>query len=386
MPRKRGDGEGTLKIRTINGRRVWWARWIAYDADGRQKRPEKILGAASQFSSKREAREALNKIIAETSGRLTPIPTEPTFREVWNRFVTMKTPKWSTAQRKTICSIFDRAVLPAIGEREVKALTPEPLQSTLNRMADMPVGKGGKRDGYSKSAIQKALRYLGACFEFAIDERIIEGRNPARKLELPRTRRGSERFYDLDEVRRLLEAAQGRERIILKLLIIGGLRPAEVFALRADDIGDGLLRIDEAVKDVERGEKRIGRTKTEEADAFIAIPADLEQELRAWASTRGPGLLFPTEKGTTWRIGNYLKRVLKPLAAGLNPPIDDMTHQAFRRTFATHFQSYGSVKDAQSQLRHARAETTLNHYQKQIPESTKAAVEAFASDLKPTVQ
>jgi hypothetical protein len=41
-----------------------------------------------------------------------------------------------------------------------------------------------------------------------------------------------------------------------------------------------------------------------------------------------------------------------------------MTHQALRRTFATHFQHHGSVKDTQSQLRHADPETTLRYYQK----------------------
>ena len=155
--------------------------------------------------------------------------------------------------------------------------------------------------------------------------------------------------------------------MILIVIAASGLRPAEVFALRDDDIHPGTLRIDEAVKDAERGPKRIGDTKTTEANAYVVLTSQLEQELRVWAGTRPQGLLFPTDRGTPWRIGNYLKRVLKPLATSLEPPITDMTHQALRRTFATHFQKYASVKDTQCQLRHADPETTLRYYQRLCP-------------------
>ena len=30
VPRKRGDGEGSLKQKTIAGRKVWWARWVEW--------------------------------------------------------------------------------------------------------------------------------------------------------------------------------------------------------------------------------------------------------------------------------------------------------------------------------------------------------------------
>lgn len=80
--------------------------------------------------------------------------------------------------------------------------------------------------------------------------------------------------------------------------------------------------------------------------------------------------------------------MLKPLGASLDPKITGITHQAMRRTCATHFQKHGGVKDAQTQLRHARPETTLTFYQKEMPESVKAAVESMneAMTEKKTVQ
>ena len=82
-------------------------------------------------------------------------------------------------------------------------------------------------------------------------------------------------------------------------------------------------------------------------------------------------LLFPTETGTPYRIGNYLKRVLKPIAAKAGIP--DMTYRALRRTFATEFQRHGSPKDAQAQLRHSKLEMT-GWYMRDIPESVRSAV------------
>jgi integrase len=55
-------------------------------------------------------------------------------------------------------------------------------------------------------------------------------------------------------------------------------------------------------------------------------------------------LLFPTETGTPYRIGNYLKRAMNPIAKKAG--ISDLTYQALRRTSATHFQRYGSPKTA----------------------------------------
>jgi integrase len=391
MSRRKGDGEGTVELKTIAGRRVWFARWVEYSPDGTRRRPERILGAASEISGKKEAKEMLADLIRQRTGRITAkVEAASTFAGVWKRYVTLKTPSWSRANTKTLTSVFDRAVLPAIGDRDIASLSLEPLQAVLNHMAEMRIGKKGDqvgiRTGYGESAIKKARRYMTAMFEFAIGEDLV-ARNPAKKLEIPRCRKPSERFYSLDEVRRLLAGSQGREHLILHLMILCGLRPGEVFALRTQDIEPGRLLIDESVVDAEKGAKRMGETKTDDSHAYVALSADLENRLRAWAAVRPAGsLLFPTEVGTPWRIGNYLKRVLKPLAAELNPPIEDMTHQALRRTFATHFQRHGSVKDTQTQLRHSDPETTLRYYQKEIPDSVRAAVESFEIAIKGPIQ
>ena len=55
--------------------------------------------------------------------------------------------------------------------------------------------------------------------------------------------------------------------------------------------------------------------------------------------------------------------------------IKGLTFQALRRTFATHFHRIGTVKDQQSQMRHADAQTTMNIYTQSVSDSLKNAIE-----------
>jgi integrase len=298
---------------------------------------------------------------------------------LWSRYVALKSASWCTATRNAVTSVFSGEsakknhpnILDTIGARRVRELTRDPLQELLNQMAVR---------GDSYSVVKKARTYLAAAFEFARDERLIAD-NAARKLELPTQllRKPCERYYSLEEV--------------LRIFINCGLRPGELFALREDDIEKGQLRIDEAVKDVERGNRRIGETKTSGSQAYVGISSGLQEELEIWIQARrqkspyhnsadaaSSNLLFPTETGSTFRLGNYLKRCLKPL--GKKAGIPDLTYQALRRTCATHFQKHGKPRDIQAQLRHSRLEMT-GRYVKEIPDQVRAAVESMDRELCP---
>jgi hypothetical protein len=94
-----------------------------------------------------------------------------------------------------------------------------------------------------------------------------------------------------------------------------GLRAQELFVLRVEDIEPGILRIDEALKETEKGISRIGDTKSTTSNGYVSTSPELEKELRTWLQMRTVGyhvsaqpepndLFFPTEAGTPFRIGN----------------------------------------------------------------------------------
>jgi len=169
---------------------------------------------------------------------------------------------------------------------------------------------------------------------------------------------------------------------VLRIFIDCGLRPQELFALRVNDVGALQLRVDEALKETERGDMRVGaRTKTRGSKGYVAISADLEREIRGWIeydSLQPDDFLFPSSAGTPFQIRNYLRRVLKPLAKRAG--ILDMTYRALRRTCATHFNRHGSLRDTQAHMRHTSTRMT-NWYVKEIPAEVREAVESMDAEL-----
>ncbi len=373
--------EGWLrKIERREGK-VWvgfFHLW-ATDANSRRVRTkkEKTLGPASM--PKHRAQQKLAEYIEEYTGRVTRLGSSiNTFTDLWKAFSAVKSGRWSQKTREDRRYLFGKHVLPIIGNQSPRDVSLTSLQLLLNKMAE---------DGYGKSAVGQIRTYIKACFEYATDEDLIE-KNPARKLVMPNIQKKScERFLSVDELRSLLSQACPREHLILRILAVCGLRPAEVLVLRIEDFEGTQLRIDEALKERQRGEHRIGETKTDESDNYVPVPPDLAREIEAWIAEHPErndtrAFLFPNRAGTAFSVGNYLKKRLKPLAEKAG--IHDLTHQAFRRTSSTHMQNHATVKDMQRHLRHTDPQTTLKHYAKVIPASLHAAVAALDAQITGT--
>jgi integrase len=359
--------------------------WVGYfhiwttDTNGRgvRKKKEKSLGPASV--PKHVAQQRLADYIRHYTGRLAREGNSiDTFTDLWNAFCAVKSGQWSKKTKENLRCLFGKHVLPVIGQRSPREITLTSLQLLVNKMAD---------DGYRESTVSHVRTYLKSCFEYASDEELIE-KNTARKLALPNIQRQScERFLSLSELRALLSEASPREHVVLRILAVCGLRPAEILVLRIEDFEGAQLRIDEALKERHTGEHRIGCTKTAESDNYVPVPSDLGREIGTWigqhADRDNPrAFLFPSSRGTAFSVGNYLKRYLKPLAEKAGVP--DITHQAFRRAASTHIQKHATVKDMQRHLRHTNPETTLKHYAKVIPESLRAAVAALDAQIMGT--
>jgi integrase len=360
--------------------------WVGFfhlwttDADGRRVRQqkEKTLGPASM--PKHEAQKKLADYIEEYAGLLTkqaPLPSAiATFGDLWTAFCTVKSGFWSKKTKEDLNYLFGKHVLPVLGHQPLGKVTYTSLQLLVNKLA---------ADGYGETTVTRTRTYIKASFEYALDEDLVI-KNPARKLEIPTIQKDvCERFLSLEEIGALLSEAEPREHLVLHILAACGLRPAEVLVLRIEDFDGTKLRIDEALKDREKNEARIGRTKTKASNSSVPTPPDLSREITSWIAAHPEranprAFLFPNRRKTPLSVGNYLKRHLKPLAEKVG--IHDLTHQAFRRTSSTHIQDVvESVKDLQGHLRHTNPQTTLKHYTKVIPESLRTAVAALGQKI-----
>jgi integrase len=188
--------------------------------------------------------------------------------------------------------------------------------------------------GLSNKSIEKTIMLLSQVLDDAVDAGWIEA-NPARgrrrRLKTAKPRRT---WLERDEADALLQSA-GRNRALLAVMMLGGLRVGEACALRWRSV------------DLARGRLTVEAGKTEAASRTLTMNASLADELRAHRAKHPDAspssLVFATSKGTPQNRWNVARRVLAPAVKRANqlletegkPPMTGVTCHSLRRTFAS---------------------------------------------------
>jgi integrase len=372
MPRERRQNGWVEKT----GKQV--KKWVGYYYEyvvenGTEKRKprSKVLGPCKELT-KGAAEDRLRDHIRG----IRPPASDATFEQLGRWYLKTKSGEWSKSTQSLMSSIFEHQIFPRLGSMVADSIRKSDVQQAMNDIA-------AQSNSCSESMLKKCLTHIRGVFNLAIEDDLLE-KNPAHKAKLPKFKKPSERFLEMEECKRLLKVAalqSTRDYIIVRILLSCGLRPGELFALRDADILPGQLRIDEAFV---RGE--MGETKTEDSDAPLALPPLLESQIRDYIRENNiKGLLFTTRVGTAIATENYLDRTLKPLGVLAEIDVEEvagektsgLNFQVLRRTCATHFQKHGKVKDVQAHMRHSDVTTTLKHYQKTLDESLIGAVHSL---------
>jgi integrase len=103
------------------------------------------------------------------------------------------------------------------------------------------------------------------------------------------------------------------------------------------------------------------------------------RKYRVVKSDKPEDLVFQSvQTGAAIRDNNILTRFMKPAGRELGMPW--VNWRCLRTSHATWLKMAGAdVKDAQAQMRHSRASTTLDIYQQFVPESQKRVVERLSN-------
>jgi|SRR5579872_345301 len=356
--RKRYQTGGIKKQR---GR--WVGMWWVGGA-----RKSKVLGFVKEMT-KSQAREAINAIVKEENAKRQEKRDWRFGEFVTDVYIPYYSRKWKKSTRDNNVNRVHVHLVSQFRECALLACKRDELQDLLDAKA---------KAGLSFSVVDHLRWDLKQIFEMALAEGHIQ-RNPALLLFTPKNAARRERkIMTLEEVKRCLEVLDLRERLIVKLAVIAGMRPGEIFGLTWGRLAGKSAEI---VQRVYRGE--IDTPKTNQSVRKAALSAGLAAEIEAWrefaVDTRDEAWVFPSERMTPLSKDNCWRRHIEPKLAKIG--LAWATFQVMRRTHSSAMKQLGvDPKLVADQLGHS-LDVNQNVYTKVPVEQRQEAVERLEAAL-----
>jgi len=243
--------------------------------------------------------------------------------------------------------------------------------------------------GVGWRTINKCLTLLGSIFRFAM----LNGQahhNPTMKTKLPKPEPEGAHDYEgedevvvlgIDEQRRLLEAAEGRWRVIILMALSTGLRQGELLGLKWGDLDLGAGQV-HVRRQFTHG--KFAPVKTKHARRTVPLPATLVSELKAWklqCPASAYDLVFPNGAGNPENHGNLMRRGFKP--ALRRAKLREIRFHDLRHCYVSLLIESGihNIKRIQTLVGHSSAKVTLDTYTHLLPETEDGVSEAVDSTL-----
>jgi len=354
---------GSIRKRKSGGTLKWLG---SYWEDGHHKSP--TLGLCSEMT-KAEAQAALDKLVRpinETSGAVA-YSLDGFTRQVVYPWCERG---WKYSTRVTTEERINRLILQRIGDTPLSSCTRVFLQDFLDELATT---------GLSHSTILHVRWDINLIFKMAVNDGLLP-RNPAELLHAPRGKRNEKRVLTLPQAIIILAALGLRERLIVKLAGICGMRPGEIAGLQWNNIEETALRVERRVY---RG--KIDTPKTHQSLRKVALPASVTADIAEWRSmsrnTLPDDWVFPSDNGkrplwinTLWY--DHIRPTLKKMG------LEWATYQVLRRSAVTLLNAHGADSTiVAAQCGHS-VDTSTNVYNKVGLERQLHAVQTLDTALQ----
>ena len=318
--RRRRYQSGSLKQRCDKWVGQWW--------EG-ERRKNRVLGPVATMT-KSAALTALNKILADlraSEGKPESNMTLGQFIE--NTYYPFYKRKWKSST--TACNVnrVNTHVVSTLGTRQLPDFRRNDLQAFLDE-------KGAV--GLSFSIVDHLRWDLKQIFEMGVSEGLIE-RNPAKLLFTPSEAKVGERLVmTLEEVKRCLMVLDIRERLVVQLAIIAGMRTGEILGLAWKHVGPNYIDVRQRVY-----KGQIDSPKTKQSVRKAALSEGVNAALGQWKSISLDASLdawvFPSERGTPLSRDNVLRRSINPRLKEIG--LGWVDFQVMRRTHSTLMNNMG---------------------------------------------
>lgn len=362
----------------------WWTLLVWQDVflNGRPSRKRVRVKLAPAAMMAREALKVAAEHLRPINQGLVSVGSAAKFSEyVENIYHPTVLPLMAKSTQGRYQGVITNYLQPTFGSMCLRDLTPLTLQRYFSGLVDSELSYESKdkiRDVLS-SILVSAKKYG------------LLVTNPAEGLRLPRDKKGKRSKPYVDPVRftALLALIPEPYQTMVYVAVYTGMRVSELAALRWKNVGTDSITIDERFC---RGDW--GAPKSEASNATIPVNQavierirrlkTLSVDVRAGRAVRkyavvkscGPDdLVFQSVRtGAPLRDNNVLVRFIKPAGVSLGMPW--INWRCLRTSHATWLKLAGAdIKDAQAQMRHSRATTTLDIYQQFVPESQRRVVD-----------
>ena len=376
VSRRRGHGEGSIFKRASDG------LWVGYVTVGREG--DKTVRKYVTSRTRGAVQEQLRSLQASYGAGLPFITQRETVGEFLERWLRDVAPGF--APSINTLDNYDWAIrrhlIPALGPRPLVKLAPGEVVDMLREKV---------ADGMARNTILRLRSVLAMALDHALLEGLI-GRNVASIVRAPRGGSVPQgRSLDHNEALALLAQAKGtRLEAAFVLMLMVGLRPGEALGLMWTDFDPdaGTLRIERSLKR-ERGQLRLGDTKTHKSRRAIALPAAVvtalgkhrrrqaRERLKAGTEWQDLGLIFPTSVGSLLDPSNFRRefsRICKDAGLGHWHP-HELRHSAVSLLSA----SGVSIERVADVMGHSTTRTTETVYRHSVLPTASGAVEAMDS-------
>jgi len=364
MAKRRGNKEGTIYQRKDG-------RWCAQvSLDGRR--------LTHYAKTQRECREWLKEIQSQIDEGLTIDGARATLGGFLEYWVELDKSSLRPKTWKQYSQIARQHIIPELGATKLKDLRPDHIQALY--AGKLQAGAGVRTVHLIHAVLRRALKQ-------ALKWGLIN-RNPTDVVETPKAKREEMKTLSIDQVKTLLEAAEGnRLEVLYHLAITTGLRQGEVLGLRWSDLDweTGQLQVQRQLQRISGQGLVFSEPKSDAGRRLVKLgPAVLEklhqhrqqqEQARLFAGQRWQenGLIFPTTIGTPKSPGD-LRAEFKSLLQEAGLP--DVRFHDLRHTTATLMLQQGvHPKVVQERLGHSNVSITLNIYSHVLPSLQEDAAE-----------
>lgn len=266
-------------------------------------------------------------------------------------FEVVKLPRISASTAANYRTVLNRVLLPALGDRQLRAIRPMDLQRIVNDL-----------EGQSRTGVTNVITTLRLIFAAALQERLISS-NPAVGLQMPQiTPPKQKRAMTPDECRRVEAVALSHPRgLFLALLYWLGVRSGEARGFKWADVDWQHARI-RVERDIDpKAHDTEGELKTPGSRRTLPIPAPLMELLRARRGLPGAYILPGSSPGRPM-TGVMAKRHFRSLREAAGLPEEFSPHW-MRHNYITRCRDSGlAAEDAMYLAGHTSYKTTLRIY------------------------